>query len=381
MVHHSVGIRSLALSLPSIRRTNDYYCKKYPNLVAQSEQKTLARLFSLNDSTPINEFDLEMMPYLSDPFRGTVERRVLGPGESSLILEERAARDALDAAQLSPEDIDLMLVSSVWPEQIGFGNAAFLARKLGLQGAAWNLDATCGSTPVALQTACAMVRAGEYRNVLIVISCTYSRFFDEDDTMSWFLSDGAGAIVVSSLESNQGILGTKTVHGGALCNLVAPQLRNDAQGNPQIRMKSCKDGNKVTRTTAVELLRRCCLGAVAVAGVSLEQIDFFLFNTATAWFASFATRVLGIDPERTLNLYPHYANIGPVLTVANLYHAAQLGKIRENNLVLVYGFGTAGAACANVMRWGNVTLGTTPISKPESIGKSSFDSSLILSKN
>ncbi|GAB1540508.1 hypothetical protein NUACC21_31770 [Scytonema sp. NUACC21] len=377
MVYQPVGIRSLALSFPSIRRTNDYYREKYPGLVAQSEQKSLARLFSLPGSTPSNEFDLEMGPYLKDPFRGTVERWVLGPGESSLTLEYRAAKDALDAAKLSPDDVDLMLVASVWSEKIGLGDAAFLARKLGLQGAAWNLDATCGSTPVALQTACALVRAGEYRNVLVVISCTYSRYFDEDDTMSWFMSDGAGAIVVSSLETNQGILGTKTIHAGALCDVVFPKLTLDALGNPQVRMKLCKEANKVTRETAVGLLRTCCEGAIAAAGVSFEQIDFFVFNTATAWFASFCTRVLGIDPERTINLYPQYANIGPVLTVVNLYYAAQLGKIRENDLVLIYGFGAAGAASASVMRWGNVALAYAPLNKPEEPVKSSANRSLV----
>jgi 3-oxoacyl-[acyl-carrier-protein] synthase-3 len=377
MVHHPVGIRSLALSLPSIRRTNDYYREKYPDLVAQAEQKSLAKLFSLTGSTPSNEFDLEMVPYLKDPFRGTVERWVLGPGESSLTLEERAAREALDAAKLSPDDVDLMLVASVWSEKIGLGDAAFLARKLGLQGAAWNLDATCGSTPIALQTACALIRAGEYRNVLVVISCTYSRYFDEDDTMSWFMSDGAGAIVVSSLETNQGILGTKTVHAGALCDVVFPKLTLDAQGNPQVRMKLCKEANKVTRETAVGFLRTCCEGAIAAAGVTFEQIDFFVFNTATAWFASFCTRVLGIEPERTINLYPQYANIGPLLTVANLYHAAQLGKIRENDLVLIYGFGAAGAASASVMRWGNVALASAPLNKPDSPVKSSANRNLV----
>ena len=102
MVHHPVGIRSLAVILPSVRRTNDYYREKYPDLVAQCEQKSLARLFSLSESTPSNEFDQEMMHYLKDPFRGTVERWVLGPNESSLTLEYRAAKDALNAAKLSP---------------------------------------------------------------------------------------------------------------------------------------------------------------------------------------------------------------------------------------------------------------------------------------
>ena len=360
MVYCPVGIRSLALSLPSIRRTNDYYIEKYPELVTLAEQKGFARLFSLTESTPSNEFDQEMLPYLSDPFRGTVERWVLGPGESSLTLEYRAAIDALNAAKLSLEEVELIIVASVWPEQIGFGNAAFLARQLGFQGAAWNIDATCGSTQVALQTACALVKAGEYRNVLVVISCTYSRFFDEDDTFPWFTSDGAGAFVVGAVEANQGILGTKTVHTGALCEVLFAELMKDKQNNLRVRMQMGKGGNALGETAA-EFLCRCCKGAVAAAGVTLEQIDFFLFNTPTAWVASFCTRVLGIDPERTLNLYPQYANLGPVLTVANLYHAAQLGKIRENDLVLIYGSGCSGVAAANVIRWGSVALGCDPI--------------------
>ena len=377
MMHHPVGIRSLAVNFPSILRTNDYYREKYPELVAQSEQRSLAKLFSLAGSTPSNEFDLEMMPYLSDPFRGTVQRRILAPGESSLMLEERAARDALDAAKLTPNDVDLMIVASIWPEQIGFGNAAFLAQKLGLQGAAWNLDGACGVTPVALQTACALVRTGEYRNVLVVISCTYSRFVDEDDTISWFLSDGAGAFVVDSLENNQGILSTKTVHTSVLNDIVCLNITEDKQGNPQIRMQISKQAKKIFSETAAGLLRTCCQGAAAAAGVTMDQIDFFLFNTSTAWFARFATRILSIDPERTLNLYPQYANIGPVLTIANLYHAAQLGKIRENDLVLVYGFGAAGVASANVMRWGNVALGPDPhLNKSDWAAKSFSGNSL-----
>ncbi len=362
MVYSPVGIRAIALSLPSIKRTNDYYIEKYPQIVTQAEEKGFAKLFSLTESTASNEFEQEMLPYLSDPFRGTVERWVLGPDESSLTLEYRAAMDALNAAKLAPEDVELMIVSSVWPEQIGFGNAAFLARQLGLQGAAWNLDATCGSTPVALQTASALVKAGEYRNVLVVISCTYSRFFDEDDTFSWFTSDGAGAFVVGALEDNQGILGTKTVHTAALNEVLFAKLTKDEQNNPQVRMQMGK-GAKALATTAPEFLRQCCEGAVAAAGITLEQIDFFLFNTPTAWVTNFSTRVLGIDPKRTINLYPQYANIGPVLTVANLYHALQLGKIQENDLVLIYGSGAVGGASANVMRWGNVALGCDPFNK------------------
>ncbi len=369
MEYFPVGIRSLALTLPSIRRTNEDILHKYPQLIAQSEEKGLAKLFSLAGNPPSNEFDMEMLPYLSDPFRGAVERWVLSSDESSLILEYRAAVNALNAAQLAPEDIELMIVASVWPEQIGFGNAAFLARQLGLQGAAWNLDATCASTPVALQTACALVRAGEYKNVLVVISCSYSRFLEETDTLSWFVSDGAGAFVVGSLESNQGILSTKTIHAGLLCEVMSADIGKDEQGNPQVRMRMGKN-SKALRETATEYLLTCCKGAISSAGLTLEQIDFFLFNTPTAWVTNFCTRVLGINPERTINLYPKYANLGPVITIANLYHATQLGKINENDLVLIYGSGAAGAASASVMRWGKAMLGCDPLKSSDLVIKS-----------
>ncbi|BAZ70387.1 MAG: 3-oxoacyl-ACP synthase [Pelatocladus maniniholoensis HA4357-MV3] len=374
MVYSPVGIRSLAISLPSIKRTRDYYIEKYPDLVAQSEQKSLAKLFSLSGSTPSNEFDIEMMPYLSDPFRGTVEQRLLGPGESSLTLEYDAAIKALEAAKLSVDDIDLILVASVWPEQIGFGNAAFLAQQLDFQGAAWNLDAACGVTPVALQTACALVRGGEYKKVLVVVSCTYSRFFDEQDTIFWCISDGAGAFVVDTLEQNQGVLGTKTINTRVLCNTLFSTISEDEQGHPLVRMQFSKESSKLFRETVTDFLRTCCEAAASAAGVTLEQIDFFLFNTPTAWFASFCTRVLGIEPERTINIHPQYANIGSVLSLANMYHAAQLGKIHENDLVLIYGFGVAGAASASVMRWGNVALSPDPFRGTDSTVKVSEDS-------
>lgn len=92
----------------------------------------------------------------------------------------------------------------------------------------------------------------------------------------------------------------------------------------------------------------------------MTEIDFFAFNTPTAWYANVCTRALGIEPERTINLYPYYANIGPVFPLANLYHAVQQQKITENSLVLVYTNGASATAAATIMRWGDVALGIAP---------------------
>jgi 3-oxoacyl-[acyl-carrier-protein] synthase-3 len=355
-----VGIRSLAVSFPSIIRTNDYYRDNYPELVAQVEQKTLSRVFSPAGPTASNDFDEEMIPYLSDPFRGTVERRVLAPNESALTISYSAAKDALEAANLSPSEIDLMLVATIFPDQIVPGNAAFLAGELGLKGAAWNIDSTCSNAIVALQSACALVRAGEYRNVLVVICTNYSRFTDENDTLSFLSGDGAGAFVVSSVKPNQGVLATKILNTSSTCGTFFNELTTDEQGNPRMYIRAAKGTGKVLSDTAAHFLRECCHGAVQAAGVTLEDIDFFAFNTPTAWYANVCTRTLGIDPARTINIHDYYANIGPMFPLANLYHGAELGRIRENDLVLVYTIGSVSNAGASVMRWGDVALGRPP---------------------
>lgn len=355
-----VGIRSLAVAFPSIIRTNDYYRENYPELIAQVEQKSLSKVFSLTESTPSNEFDQEMLPYLSDPFRGSVERRVLSPGETSLTLSYRAATDALEAAKLSTDEIDLMLVATIHPEQIVPGNAAALAGQLGLRGAAWNLDSTCSNATVALQTACALIRAGEYRNVLVVICTNYSPFTDENDTLSFLSGDGAGAFVVGSLKPKQGVLGTKIINTASTCGTFFNELTTDAQGNPRMFIRSGKGASQMLSDTAVKFVRECSEGALAAAGVTKEQIDFFAFNTPTAWYAKVCTRALGIDLARTIDLHKRYANIGPMLPLVNLYHGAEAGRLRENDLVLVYTIGSVSNAGASVMRWGDVALGPAP---------------------
>lgn len=360
MMLQPVGIRSIAVSFPSIIRTNDYYRDNYPELVARVEQKTLSRVFSPADSTPKNEFELEMMPYLSDPFRGSVERRVFAPGETALTISYSAAKDALDAAKLSPDEIDLMLVATIFPDQIAPGNAAFLAAQLGLHGAAWNIDSTCSNALVALQTACGLVRAGEYRNVLVVICTNYSPFTDENDTLAFLSGDGAGAFVVSSLKPNQGVIGTKIINTASTCGTFFNELTTDAHGKPRMFIRAAKGTGQVLSDTAVQFLRQCCSGALQAAGVTLDEINFFAFNTPTAWYASLCAYALGIDPERTINLHDRYANIGPMLPLANLYHGAELGRIRENDLVLVYAIGSVSNAGASVMRWGDVALGPAP---------------------
>lgn len=357
----SVGIRSLAVNFPHTIRTNDYWLQKFPALSSQKVQRQAQANVNLTSSDDGLDIWLQQVtPYLSDPFRGSVNRHVLASHESSQTLEYRAAQDAINAAKLATDEVDLMLVASLFPDAVGPGAAAMLAQQLNLRCPAWNLESTCSSALIALQTAQAFVQTGTYRHVLIVVSHIGSRCVNDEDTLSWSMGDGAGAFVVGSVKPNQGILSTKIVSTTATCNAYVHELVVDAQRQPRIRTRTGENASTLAET-AVDCVRDCCQQALRAAGVSLEQIDLFAFNTPTAWYASVCAKALGIEPQRTLNLYPHYANIGPVFSIANLYHAVAAGKLREDNLVLVYANGAGATAAATVMRWGDVALGSVDL--------------------
>ena len=356
----SVSIRSLAINFPQTIRTNDYWLEKFPDLFAQTRQREVRRT-PVADLIPTpSGIDLwlqEVTPFLADPFRGSVQRRVLAGDESSLMLECQAARSALAAANLAAADVDLAIVSSLFPSDVGPGLAAHLAQQLGLRCPAWNLESTCASALIALQTAQAFIQTGTYRQILIVVSHIGSQAVNDADTLSWSMGDGAAAMVVGADRANRGILSTQIVPTIATCGAYTHELTIDSQGNPRIQTGTGENVSSLA-VTAADTVRECCQSAVAAAGVSLDRIDYFAFNTPTAWYASVCAKALGIDPERVIDLYPTYANIGPVFPLANLYHAAASGKIRPDDLVLVYANGAGATAAAMVMRWGDVALGT-----------------------
>ena len=365
MIMQSAGILSLAVRFPQTIRSNQYWLQNFPELFVhatprQRERQTrIPKPVELDPTT--NGIDLwlqEAMPYLADPFRGSVDRRVVSDDETSLLLEFHAAEEAIAAAKLSANQIDLAIVTSLFPDTVGTGLAAHLAQKLGLNCPAWNLESTCASALIALHTAQAFLQSGIYQHILIVVSHIGSQAVNESDTLSWSMGDGAGAFIVGKAKPNQGILSTKIMPTTATCGAYVHELVINDQGKPRIQTSTGENVSSLA-TTAVDQVCQCCLEAVKEAGVRLDLIDYFAFNTPTAWYASVCAQALGIDPERIINLYPIYANIGPVFPIANLYHAAANGKIRENDLVLVYANGASATAAAMVIRWGDTALGSS----------------------
>jgi len=359
----SAGIRSLAITFPGGLKTNDYWVRNYPEMVANAvEKKNIwARPREDEQAAEHSAFDIEMAKYLSDPFRGSKERRVLLQHENALTLETRCGATALEAASMVASDIDLVICTSLFTDIMGVGNATFIAGELGMECAAWNLETACSSAFAILETACALVRSGQYRNILCVVSCTYSRSFEDHNTMSWLSGDGAGAFVVAEVPEGEGLLSSSMVHSAETCSGFLLDIMPDPPRSADtVRVRAAKGGAKIVRDVSERYLRKTADEALRKAGLLVSDIDWFVVNTPTAWYTAFCARALGYDAARSVDTFPRYANCGPALLPVNLYAAAAELPMKRGDLVLLHTVGSMSSSGTAIVRWGDVALGPQP---------------------
>lgn len=354
-----IGIKAVAYAVPEQVRRNDYWLEHHPELVAKAEQHSLARVWARREADERNLFDEEMEPYLADPFRGAVERRILADGETGLGLERLAARRVLEAARWDPGEVDLLLVSSFLPDQPGPGNAAYLVRDLGLRCPGINLESACSSTLVSLNTAVGLIQAGHHRSALVVASCSYSRLAPPEDTLSWFMGDGAGALLVGEVPEGEGWAAARTVHTAATCNTFRLDLVVEEGKGPVHRMSASKDTARIINEVGEPCMRETCMGALEKAGIGVDDVACMVVNTPTAWYADFAARVMGIPRAKIVSTYERFANTGTALLPMNMHESVRQGKLRRGDWVLLYAVGSVSTAVATVMRWSDVGLGAT----------------------
>lgn len=354
-------LRSLALAFPRTARTNDFFRREVPEVVASFEERALGKVWNVDRGAgrPLGAFETEMLPYLSDPFRGTTLRRVLAADESALTMELPAARAALEAAGIGIGDVDLLMSCTFPSAQTGIGESAFLARELGHRGAAWNLESACSSALVGLDVANALVEAGRHKRVLVLSSCIYSRVTDPADTLSWTSGDGAAAFVVGEGGDGAEVVAACNTHTAETCGALSFELVGRSDG-AVMRMVTFPGAADALREVAERTVDELCNGAAKAAGIALADVRIFACNSPAAWFSAFIARKLGVDRERVIDTYPRYANVGPVLWPAALHEAACAGRLRPGDYVMLYSVGSVASSSAAVLRWGNVGLGPLP---------------------
>jgi 3-oxoacyl-[acyl-carrier-protein] synthase-3 len=288
---------------------------------------------------------------------GIRERRIAAEGETTTDLSVRAARDALAVAGLDPAELELVIVATCSPDYPLPGTSVTVARDLGATHAAgFDLQAACSGFVYALATASGFIRSGMYRNVMVIGVEILSRFIDWTDRNTCVLfGDGAGAVLVQASDAPGGTLGFDLFAdgtgyeaiivpaGGSVCP-AGPGTH--AEGKHFIHMA----GRDVFRY-ATRQLAESALAAVRNAGLTIDQIDQFVFHQANLRIIEHVGRELGMPMDKTYLNIEKYGNTSAASVPMALAEAVAAGRVKIGDRILMVAFGAGYTSAAAVVEW------------------------------
>jgi 3-oxoacyl-[acyl-carrier-protein] synthase III len=290
---------------------------------------------------------------------GIRERRILGEGEATSDLCAEAGRRALEAAGLSPADVECVVVATTTPDMPMPSCAVLTGAKLGTRGPAFDVAAACAGFTHGLTVVDALVRSGLYGTVLFIGAEALSKFLDWQDRGTCILfGDGAGAVVCVADEQERpvrGILSTYidadgrywkdlNIPGGG--TLEPPTAESVAAGRHFLRMNG-----KVIFSQAVRHLSDSCIQAVERAGLGPDDIDLVIPHQANLRIIEAVARRLRISEDRFVINLDTYGNTSAASIPIALDEAVRDGRVTDGTTVLVCGLGAGLTWGASVIRW------------------------------
>lgn len=296
---------------------------------------------------------------------GIRQRHIATGNETVVSMSAEAAREALATADRSPEDLDLIIVSTSSPDRQLPGAAPMLQARLGAtNAAAFDMRSGCSGFIYALSIARQFIASGTYRCVLVVGAEIVSRNLDWSDRRTCVLfGDGAGAAVLEARDIPGGLvftaLGTQGQDYDALTAKTGGSEYPMCPVSVERKWNTIELDGRRTATFAVRTLLRRANQAVAGAGLTWDDIDLFIPHQANIRLIEMASDKLGVPMERIFVNVDRYANMSTASIPVALAEAAQQGRIQDGQHVLLLAFGAGLAWGTAIIRWGN-TGGDSP---------------------
>ncbi|MGH3495405.1 MAG: 3-oxoacyl-ACP synthase III family protein [Sciscionella sp.] len=278
---------------------------------------------------------------------GTHVRHVAAQGERLDQLAAKAARAALQRAACDPADIDVVLLGTTSAEDMSPHAAPLVAADIGARGAgAMDISAACTGFLSCLALGAGMIESGRAATVLAIGADMLTRYLDQDDRNSAMLfGDGAGAAVLTATAGT---------------SQVAPAvLHSDGDGRELIQLDRDErlirmDGPSVYRQ-AVQLMTEVTRQAVDAAGVTLEDVDLFVYHQANRRIIEAVGRRLKLDPARVVDVIGEFANTSAASLPIALAVADREGRLHAGDRVLLAAFGAGMVWGGVVITWGQPT--------------------------
>ncbi len=299
------------------------------------------KLISTGSALPVREvtnFDMEKLVETSDEWistrTGISARRFCSGEECHTSLCLAAARQALERSGLRPEQIGVCLVATLTQDTMTPSTACVLQKELGLpeDTVCFDLNAACAGFVYGLHTAECLLAAVSRKYGLVIGCEVLSRITDFTDRSTCVLfGDGAGAAILEWGEDYPSLCAVMGSRGNRQV-LMIPGVNT---GSPNfIHM----DGKEVFRF-AVDVLPKCAKEVAAKAGISLDQVDRFVFHQANQRILDYAIKKLKIDPARCAGNIARTGNTSAASVPLLLDELVTSGALRSGQRALCAGFG------------------------------------------
>ena len=288
---------------------------------------------------------------------GIRERRIAADDETTATLSVHASRDALAVAGLDATDLDLIILGTCTPDYYMPSTAVLVGDQLGAtRSAGFDVMAACSGFIFSLATATAFVRSGMYRNVLVLGVELLSRFLDYTDRNTCVLfGDGAGAVIVSASEQPGGLMGLHMYSDGSGANgIIFPAGGSARPTTPQTVAEGghfVHMAGKEVYKYATRQLAESSQAALREAGLTVSDIDQFLFHQANIRIIESVQNAVGIPADKTYLNIERYGNTSAASVPMALVEALAEDRIQPGDRLLMAAFGAGYTAGAAVVEW------------------------------
>jgi len=291
---------------------------------------------------------------------GIGKRHLADQSVSLSQLAAQAAIKALEMAQVSPRDIDLILLATSTPDDL-FGSAAQVQSQIGANRAiAFDLTAACSGFLVGLVTATQFIRTGTYRNVLVIGADVLSRWVDWNDRATCVLfGDGAGAVLCQANDTKDNILGFELHSDGSQngsLNLAYEGEELPLKEGVRVQKGTYKplrmNGREVYRF-AVAKVPEVIEKALDRANLTTSDIDWLVLHQANQRIMDAVSERLKLPPEKVISNLSEYGNTSAASIPLALDEAVRSGKVKKGDIIASSGFGAGLTWGGIIFRWGD----------------------------
>ena len=303
----------------------------------------------------LTNHELEKMVETTDQWiverTGIHERHIAAAGETSASMGEQAARRAIEAADISTKDIDLIIVATTTADQVFPSTACLLQDRLKIHGCpAFDVQAVCTGFVYALGIADKFIRTGSAKHALVVGSETLSRIIDwTDRTTCVLFGDGAGAVVLAASKT-PGIVSTHLHADGKYKDLlsvpagISRGYDKVVDGTAYVKM----EGNEVFKV-AVNTLGRIVDETLAANHMKKSDIQWLVPHQANHRIIAATAKKLGMSMDHVVQTVERHGNTSAASIPLAFDEAVRDGRIKSGDTVLMEAFGGG-------FTWGSVLL-------------------------